>query len=302
MGRTGSGRDARQLVDRALVPAQRVRARAQHLRRRIPQGRARQRRTRIPACAIPTGRPTDHQLQDRSSNDELFEIARLVVAAEIAKIHTIEWTTQLLYDEPLYAGMNANWSGLFKDRRRRRQGDEARLRRDGADRRASSASSNNAKLAQPVLLGARGRPRHRRHGSDCAYPAGANDGVNHFGSPFNFPEEFMAVYRLHPLVPDMIEFRELSNPNAIAKRVPVIDTFRAQGDAANARGRACPTGRCRWGASGSACCCCAIIRSSCRTSTSVRASTPRSTCRRSTSSATANAACRASTSSAARSD
>jgi len=27
---------------------------------------------------------------------ELFEIARLVVAAEIAKIHTIEWTTQLL--------------------------------------------------------------------------------------------------------------------------------------------------------------------------------------------------------------
>src|SRR5262249_12562400 len=33
------------------------------------------------------------------SNDELFEIARLIVAAEIAKIHTIEWTTQLLYDE-----------------------------------------------------------------------------------------------------------------------------------------------------------------------------------------------------------
>jgi hypothetical protein len=29
-------------------------------------------------------------------------VARLVVAAEIAKIHTIEWTTQLLYDEPLY--------------------------------------------------------------------------------------------------------------------------------------------------------------------------------------------------------
>ena len=34
--------------------------------------------------------------------DELFEAARLVVAAEIAKIHTIEWTPQLLYGEPLY--------------------------------------------------------------------------------------------------------------------------------------------------------------------------------------------------------
>ena len=45
--------------------------------------------------------------------DELFEAARLVVAAEIAKIHTIEWTPQLLYDEPLYRGMNANWSGLL---------------------------------------------------------------------------------------------------------------------------------------------------------------------------------------------
>jgi hypothetical protein len=37
----------------------------------------------------------------------------LVVAAEIAKTHTIEWTSQLLYDEPLYRAMNSNWSGLF---------------------------------------------------------------------------------------------------------------------------------------------------------------------------------------------
>ena len=36
-----------------------------------------------------------------------------MVAAEIAKIHTTEWTPQLLYDEPLYKGMNANWNGLL---------------------------------------------------------------------------------------------------------------------------------------------------------------------------------------------
>ena len=35
------------------------------------------------------------------SDEEIYDVARLVVAAEIAKIHTIEWTTQLLYDEPL---------------------------------------------------------------------------------------------------------------------------------------------------------------------------------------------------------
>ena len=46
--------------------------------------------------------------------EQLFEVARLVVAAEIAKIHTIEWTTQLLYDEPLYLALHANWDGLFE--------------------------------------------------------------------------------------------------------------------------------------------------------------------------------------------
>ena len=33
-----------------------------------------------------------------------------------------------------------------------------------------------------------------------------NGGINHFGSPFNFPEEFITVYRLHPIAarPDRI--------------------------------------------------------------------------------------------------
>jgi hypothetical protein len=161
------------------------------------------------------------------SDDDLFEIARLVVAAEIAKIHTIEWTTQLLYDEPLYAGMNANWSGLFKD-------DEEASK---ASKLASEATarivrklgeSRDPKLANQFYSALAAGPGIVGTGSDAPYPLGVNSGVNHFGSPFNFPEEFMSVYRLHPLVPDMIEFRELSNPNAIARRVPVIDTFRAK--------------------------------------------------------------------------
>jgi hypothetical protein len=60
-------------------------------------------------------RPSEKINYRQVSNDELFEIARLVIAAEIAKIHTIEWTTQLLFDEPLYTAMNSNWSGLFTD-------------------------------------------------------------------------------------------------------------------------------------------------------------------------------------------
>ena len=59
-------------------------------------------------------RPDEAIAYGKISDDELFEVARLIVAAEIAKIHTIEWTPQLLYDEPLYIGMNSNWSGLFE--------------------------------------------------------------------------------------------------------------------------------------------------------------------------------------------
>src|SRR5206468_564595 len=59
-------------------------------------------------------RPTQVIRYKDVTADELFEIGRLVVSAEIAKIHTIEWTTQLLYDEPLYLGMNANWHGLIQ--------------------------------------------------------------------------------------------------------------------------------------------------------------------------------------------
>jgi Animal haem peroxidase len=168
-------------------------------------------------------RPTDPIPYSKVSNDELFEIARLVVAAEIAKIHTIEWTTQLLYDEPLYIGMNANWSGVFKD--------------DGVASKVTQrivrklAASSNPKLANQFYSALAAGPGIFGAGSDLAYPEGINDGANHFGTPFNFPEEFMSVYRLHPLVPDMIEYRDLSDPNKIARRVPVIDTFRAKSTA-----------------------------------------------------------------------
>jgi hypothetical protein len=117
------------------------------------------------------------------SADTLFDVARLVVSAEIAKIHTIDWTTQLLYDEPLYLGMNANWGGL-----------------PGREKQV------------PGIVG--------------------SASANHFGSPFNFPEEFISVYRLHTLVPDLLEYRRLAEPNAIAAKVPVVDTFRGKATAA----------------------------------------------------------------------
>ena len=170
--------------------------------------------------------------------DELFEVARLVVAAEIAKIHTIEWTPQLLYDEPLYKAMNANWNGLIGT------GDpEVSAVLSDIVVRNFGKSDNVKKETQwysvfssgPGIVGLGSKVPHY----DITNPDDVNGGVNHFGAPFNFPEEFVTVYRLHPLVPDLIEYRSVSNPNQITQKVAVIETFEGKAtDAMHSRGLA----------------------------------------------------------------
>ncbi len=158
------------------------------------------------------------------SSEELFNVARLVVAAEIAKIHTIEWTPQLLYDEPLYKGMNANWSGLVGtgDAGVTKALSDVVVHGFGTSTSAKNATQWYSVFASgPGIFGLGSTVSHY----DITNPDHVNGGVNHFGSPFNFPEEFVTVYRLHPLVPDLIEYREVKDPNKIVEKVAVIETF-----------------------------------------------------------------------------
>ena len=180
-------------------------------------------------------RPSQAITYGQITDDELFEIARLIVCAEIAKIHTIEWTPQLLYDEPLNVGMNSNWSGLFDDNPVISGVMERIVQKLSEQPNGKEANQlYSAFAAGPGIVG-RGSRRPDLLGRDTwdlSNPEHVNGGVNHFGSPFNFPEEFVSVYRLHPLVPDILEFRQLDNdPNVIRKKVPVIDTFRGKATA-----------------------------------------------------------------------
>jgi hypothetical protein len=183
-------------------------------------------------------------------NDErLYQVARLVVAAEIAKIHTIEWTTQLLYDEPLFAGMNANWHGLFnhqEDRvskilRRILNKNENVFSRTSATVASWFSASEDAKKTNSLYsvfasgAGIFGLNNKKPEGmlwwkhdgwSLNNLEKDVNGGINHFGSPFNFPEEFTSVYRLHALLPDLIEFRDNRAPNQIILKIPVVETAR----------------------------------------------------------------------------
>jgi len=171
--------------------------------------------------------------------DELFNVARLVVAAEIAKIHTTEWTPQLLYDEPLYKGMNANWSGLVGtgDPDASKALSDVIVHGFGTSKNAKKATQWYSAFASgPGIFGLGSKVSHY----DITNPDDVNGGINHFGSPFNFPEEFVTVYRLHPLVPDLIEYRDLSkDPNQIVEKVAVIETFEGKAtDAMRSRGLA----------------------------------------------------------------
>lgn len=48
------------------------------------------------------------------TDQELFDKARICISALVAKIHTIDWTVELLKTRLLYIGMNTNWDGLAK--------------------------------------------------------------------------------------------------------------------------------------------------------------------------------------------
>ena len=110
------------------------------------------------------------------SDDELFERARLVNAALIAKIHTVEWTPAVISHPTTVIGLRANWWGLAGERFKRafgRLGDSE------------------------VLSGITGGER------------------DHYGVPYALTEEFVAVYRMHPLVPDDWSFRATADDASI---------------------------------------------------------------------------------------
>jgi hypothetical protein len=169
------------------------------------------------------------------TDDELFEIGRLVVSAEIAKIHTTEWTTQLLYNEPLYLGMNANWHGLGREYGAVSNALEKVVRTLGKSDDPKKANQlYSAFAAGPGIFGLGNQKMNCwlgwflcKDNWDLNNRDHINGGVNHFGSPFNFPEEFVTVYRLHPMVPDLIEYTELADdPLTTQDKIPVLETFR----------------------------------------------------------------------------
>jgi hypothetical protein len=114
-------------------------------------------------------------------DDRLFDTARLITAALMAKIHTVEWTPAIIAHPTTKYGMRANWYGIL-------------------GKRFGRWSSNE------VLGGIPGSP------------------TDHHGVPYSLTEEFVAVYRMHPLLPDDFTFRSIETDEVLQER-----TFRDLG-------------------------------------------------------------------------
>ncbi|MGH3697036.1 MAG: peroxidase family protein [Pseudonocardiaceae bacterium] len=103
----------------------------------------------------------------RKDEEKLFQTARMINVALMAKIHTVEWTPAILAHRTTRIGMRMNWWGISE-----------RLKRSVGRVSANEAISG--------------------------IPTSATD---HHGAPYCLTEEFVSSYRMHPLIPDEYVFR-----------------------------------------------------------------------------------------------
>ncbi len=113
------------------------------------------------------------------SDDDIFERARLINAALIAKIHTTEWTPAIISHPTSQTALKANWWGLETERLQRTFG----------------------RLGPSEVI--------------SGIPGSETD---HFGVPYCLTEEFTIVYRMHPLIPDDYSFRSVIDDGSVLER------------------------------------------------------------------------------------
>lgn len=110
------------------------------------------------------------------TDDDLFEHARLVNAALVAKIHTVEWTPAVISHPTTVLALRTNWWGLAGERVHKLLG------------RISKSE---------VISGIPGSE------------------TQHYDVPYALTEEFVAVYRMHPLLPDDYPIRSVEDDTVL---------------------------------------------------------------------------------------
>jgi hypothetical protein len=112
-------------------------------------------------------------------DNRLFNVARLINAALMAKIHSVEWTPAILPNQVLTEGLNTNWYGLLA----------AKLKKPKDRKTIANFNIKNSELGGIV-----GNP------------------INKHNAAYSLSEEFVEVYRLHSLLPETLKIRTVEAP------------------------------------------------------------------------------------------
>jgi hypothetical protein len=113
-------------------------------------------------------------------DEQVYQTARLIVSALIAKIHTVEWTPAILGTEIIDTGLKSNWYG-------------------------PPAHDWLYQLGLWLV------DSHARVGIPKTMP-------DHSGVPYSLTEDFVTVYRMHPLLPDDYRFADHRTGEALGSR------------------------------------------------------------------------------------
>lgn len=109
-------------------------------------------------------------------DERLFQTARLINAALMAKIHTVEWTPGILPNEIVQLAMRVNWRGIAGER----------------------LQDLFPGLDDSELLGGI-----------------VGSKADHHAAPYSLTEEFVSVYRMHPLIPDEFDVYSIADGSAV---------------------------------------------------------------------------------------
>lgn len=123
-------------------------------------------------------------LDQKQMDEQVFQVARLINSAILAKIHTIEWTPAILANHTLKRGMFTNWYGVVNP------STWSKMLRSFPALNKTEWSDKNQSYLIGGIVGQR---------------------TDNFGVPFSITEEFTSVYRLHSLLPETLNLTRLSN-------------------------------------------------------------------------------------------
>jgi len=147
-----------------------------------------------------------------------YDKARLINAALMAKIHTVEWTPAIIANPVTEKAMYTNWWGINGNREDRDEFQE------GYDKLIEMVENKDALITTAIGLNPELSKIFDEPVLEHAFGGlvGAHEPYN-AGTPYTLTEEFVEVYRMHPLLRDNIEVYDIGS-NLVSNVINLEDT------------------------------------------------------------------------------